>query len=238
MKVAVVTTLNSRLYDEYADRFFETYNWPFDLYVYSEDELVLEKPRTVLENIWDRVPSAADFVKRNSNRAFKTFHHDAVRFCYKVYAYTDMILRKDIPKYDALIYLDADSVFHKPIDSDWIIQNVYAEHMMTTYMGRGSMYTETGFLLFNLRHGQIKKFAKECKRYYDTDKVYKLKEFHDCEVFDTVRKYFETNFGAESLNIGDNQRGHVQARGVLAPIYDHCKGKRKITGRSPENNKI
>ena len=34
MKIALVTTFNKRLYDYYAHRFIETYNWPFDLYVY------------------------------------------------------------------------------------------------------------------------------------------------------------------------------------------------------------
>ena len=36
MKIALVTTFNKRLYDYYAHKFIETYNWPFDLYVYHE----------------------------------------------------------------------------------------------------------------------------------------------------------------------------------------------------------
>ena len=35
-------------------------------------------------------------------------------------------------------------------------------------------------------------------------------------------------------NIGDDKEGHVQARSVLGPIYDHTKGNRKLSGKSPE----
>ena len=47
MKIALVTTFNKRLYDYYAHRFIETYNWPFDLYVYHEG--------WIPEQIFDRV---------------------------------------------------------------------------------------------------------------------------------------------------------------------------------------
>ena len=38
MKILCVTTYNNKLYDEYAKRFMETYNWPFDLKTYNEDD--------------------------------------------------------------------------------------------------------------------------------------------------------------------------------------------------------
>ena len=38
MKILVVTTWNNKLYTDYAHRFEKTYNWPFDLKVYNEDE--------------------------------------------------------------------------------------------------------------------------------------------------------------------------------------------------------
>ena len=36
MKIAIVTSLNRKLYDYYAHRFYSTYNWPFDCYIYHE----------------------------------------------------------------------------------------------------------------------------------------------------------------------------------------------------------
>lgn len=44
--IAVVTTLNKKLYKQYGHKFFETYNWPFNLIVYSED--MLDIPHTNL----------------------------------------------------------------------------------------------------------------------------------------------------------------------------------------------
>ena len=37
-----------------------------------------------------------------------------------------------------------------------------------------------------------------------------------------------------NIDIGDQQVGHVQARSILGTIYDHTKGKRKASGKSPE----
>ena len=33
LRIGVVTTLSKKLYKEYGHKFFETYNWPFDLIV-------------------------------------------------------------------------------------------------------------------------------------------------------------------------------------------------------------
>ena len=38
----------------------------------------------------------------------------------------------------------------------------------------------------------------------------------------------------QNNNIGDKDGGHVQARSILGTVYDHTKGKRKLTGKSPE----
>ena len=48
------------------------------------------------------------------------------------------------------------------------------------------------------------------------------------------RMKFEKERQTKNHNIGDNKTGHVQARSVLGPIYDHTKGRRKLNGRSPE----
>ena len=101
-----------------------------------------------------------------------------------------------------------------------------------TYLGRPS-YSECGFLYFNMSHPQTKNFAREMQRMYNEDLIYNEKEQHDSWIWDVVRKRFEAN-GVKNYNIGDGQEGHVQARSVLGPIYDHTKGRRKLTGQSPE----
>ena len=58
LNIKVVTTYNNKLFNEYAYRFKETYNWPFDLFVYSEDIKKINK-RCEIVNIFDTslVPS-------------------------------------------------------------------------------------------------------------------------------------------------------------------------------------
>ena len=143
MKIQVVTTLNKILYNSYAKRFFETYNWPFDLTVYSEDMLDIPNYDTIVRSIYDEVPSCEEFVQRNKNRIALTdfkkkgleFLKDGVRFCYKVYSYTDQLINNE--DYDGIIGIDIDSIFYKPIDDEWIKKHIHRDDCMMSYLGRG-----------------------------------------------------------------------------------------------------
>ena len=227
MKIKTITSYNNKLYEAYAHRFKETYNWPFELKVYNEDV-----------DMYDKIPQCKKFVERNKNRHKYTsyeeknndYRKDGVRFCYKVYAYTHALMTEEA---DGLICIDADSVFHKKIDEDWIKKHIHRDDCMMTYLGRGDHYSECGFLYFNLKHKDTIAYANRMKSLYDTDGIYNLKEQHDSYVWDYVRKEFE-NRGTKNFNIGDGKPGHVQARSILGVVYDHTKGPRKLKGRSPE----
>ena len=227
MKIKTITTWNNKLYEEYAHRFKETYNWPFPLKIYNEDECMMKA-----------IPDLKEFVERNKDRQpysdykvkGKEFLTDGVRFSYKVYAYTHAIINEDV---DGLICIDADSVFHKKIDEEWIKKHIHRDDCMMTYLGRGDHYSECGFLYFNLKHPAVLSYAHRMKSLYDTDGIYNLKEQHDSFVWDYVRKEFEKR-GTRNFDIGDGKSGHVQARSILGPVYDHTKGNRKLKGRSPE----
>lgn len=226
MKIKILTTYNDKLYKKYAYRFFDTYNWPFDVISYNEDK-----------DLFDIIPQCKKFVERNIHRKVNGFLWDGVRFCYKVYSYTHAILNESA---DGLGYMDADSVFYKSINEDFVKQHLHRDDCMVTYLGRNKQYTECGFLYFNLNHPRIKNFAKDIQEMYNTDDVYKLKEYHDCEVFDTVRKKYEKEFGVKNINLTPNfDTGHVQAASILGKYYDHTKGEqRKITGKSKENHQL
>ena len=227
MKIKTVTTWNNKLYKEYAHRFKETYNWPFPLKVYNEDECMMKA-----------IPDLKEFVERNKHRQpysdykvkGKEFLTDGVRFSYKVYAYTHAMMTENV---DGLICIDADSVFYKMIDEEWIQKHIHRDDCMMTYLGRGNNYSECGFLYFNLNHADTLAYANRMKSLYDTDGIYNLKEQHDSYVWDYVRKEFE-NRGTRNHNIGDGKPGHVQARSILGVVYDHTKGNRKLKGRSGE----
>ncbi len=226
MKLLVVTTFNNKLESAYAHRFKETYNWPFELKVYNEDK-----------DMFKKIPNCEKFVERNKHRHKYTsyeeknndYRKDGVRFCYKVYAYTHAILNEDA---DGLICIDADSVFYKKIDLEWIKKHIHRDDCMMTYLGRPN-YSECGFLYFNLFHPLTKEYAMEMQDMYNNDLIYDEEEQHDSFIWDLVRKRFEKR-GVKNHNIGDDKTGHVQARSVLGPIYDHTKGNRKLKGKSPE----
>ena len=230
MKILCVTTWNSILYKAYAHRFKKTYNWPFDLKVYNEDE-----------DFFTLVPDCKKFVQRNSikmnnlnkEERINEFWKDGVRFCYKVYAYTHAIL--NAKEYDGLIGIDADSVFYNPIDENWVKRNIHKDECMMTYLGRGEHYSECGFLYWNLKHPKTKDYALEMKKMYDEDLIYNEKEQHDSYIWDLVRKRFEKQYKIKNNDIGDGAAGHVQARSILGKKYDHTKGqKRKEQGFSNE----
>ena len=227
MKLLSVTTYNNKLYKEYAHRFESTYNWDFPYTVYNEDD-----------GMMDTIPDCKAFVERNKNRFdnkdfIKDYWQDGVRFCYKVYAYTHAIMNyQDL---DGIIGIDADSVFYKKIDEDWIKKHIHRDNCMMTYLGRPN-YSECGFLYFNMKHPDILPYANRMKSLYDTDGIYNLKEQHDSFIWDYVRKEFESR-GTKNYNIGDGKMGHVQARSILGTVYDHTKGpRRKAAGKSAEFN--
>ena len=227
MKIKTITTWNNKLFETYAHRFQETYNWPFELIVYNEDDEILPDLKAFVERNKHRQP-ISDFRKKG-----KEFLTDGVRFSYKVYSYTHAIITQKIQDVDGLICIDADSVFHKKIDEDWIKKHIHRDDCMMTYLGRGNHYSECGFLYFNLNHPDIVSYANRMKSLYDSDGIYNLKEQHDSYIWDYTRKEFE-NRGTKNFNIGDGKPGHVQARSILGVVYDHTKGNRKLKGRSPE----
>jgi len=227
LKIKTITTWNNKLYEEYAHRFKETYNWTFPLKIYNEDECMMKA-----------IPELKEFVERNKDRQpysdykvkGKEFLTDGVRFSYKVYAYTHALMNENV---DGLICIDADSVFYKKIDEEWVKKHLHRDECMMTYLGRGDNYSECGFLYFNLNHADTLAYANRMRSLYDTDGIYDLKEQHDSYVWDYARKEFERR-GTRNHNIGDGKPGHVQARSILGVVYDHTKGNRKLKGRSGE----
>jgi hypothetical protein len=258
MKIAVVTSLNKKLYDYYGHKFYETYNWDFDLFTYTEDDWIAPRGTTI--NLLSEVPECKKFVERNGSkdpssvvkfdskgRRMKPFKFDAVRFCYKVYAHTDLVMNRG-DGYDGVIFVDADSVFHKSIDSSWVNWHLHRKDCMMTYLGRIGAYSECGFLYFNLNHSKTKEWSKRLYDVYSTDEIYTIDEWHDSFVVDHVRIEFEKKHGVKNYNIGfrdksqfreqRKMKGHVQAWSILGDVYDHCKGARKDALKSPENKKI
>jgi hypothetical protein len=231
MNVKVVTTYNNELYDKYANLFVSTYNWPFELIIYNEDK-----------DFFKKVPECEEFTNRHKNKVIKNkyginFRYDAVRFCYKVFAFTHAILNENA---DGLICMDADAVFYKNIDEKFVRENIHKEDCMMTYFGR-DFYSECGFLYFNINHPNVKDYAREMIRMYMSDDIYKEEQQQDCWIWDLVRRKFEKDYGVKNYNLSPNGTfgEHVQAKSILSKYYDHLKGQHaKAVKKSQENKSI
>lgn len=224
LNLATVTSWNNELYQKYAYRFKETYNWDFPLTVYNEDE-----------NLFSLVPNCKEFVDKWRHEQVTNWKWDAVRFCYKVYSYCHMILNNQ--DLDGVIYIDADTVFYKPVNSQWIAEHIHRDECAVTFLGRGERHSETGFLYFNLTHPSTVSFAQDMIKMYDDGLVFQESEWNDAHIFDVVRRRYKKQ-GVMFHNIGDGvwgDGGHVHARSILGTVCDHTKGPRKNKGMSPEN---
>ena len=234
--VLCITTFNKKLYDKYAFGFMKSFKLPFDLIIYSEEDMQflknIYKNNYKLVNSFNCIPELSDFINKNKKRNIvdvKTggFKKDGIRFCYKVFCVTHCGLNID-EKYKYLIWLDSDIVFKKEFNKEFIEKNFLKKNSMMSYLGRTKNYSECGFLIFNLKHKNIKDYFKEMKRMYTSGDIYKEKEWHDSYIWDTVRKRFEKKYGILNFNISNISQNDVFLN--LPILYDnfyHLKGKRK-----------
>ena len=102
---------------------------------------------------------------------------------------------------------------------------------------RQGMYTETGFIGFNMNHAMMEDFIGHYRNLYIDDTVYNLPHYTDCHTFDRTRKIMTQQFTDDyyEKKLGDGGTGHIMARCNLIHDYlDHRKGKRKSQKHSPE----
>ena len=233
-----LTTFNKRLYDEYAKDFIKTYlktkqTVPLVCYVEEDDFSMYPQHENIKYfNIFKEVPEIKSFIERNKNKEVKSFMHDGVRFCYKVYAqYAGRNLGK------RQIFIDADCVFIKQIPERWY--DDFIGDCDFSYYPRPSTYTETGFIMFNCQSELVQKFFDRYIESYNTDEIYDMKTQNDSVVFDNILKEFPEKtvkgHGAGDAIPAEGWHNHVMARcPVLSPYVDHRKGERKSMKNSPE----
>ena len=237
MKIALVTSLNEKLYHYYGHMFYTSFNWPFDTYVYHEGWMPSNPPRKFIHrNIHETNPELQKFLDRNNPKnVWSTeqkdpskiipgtdFKRDACRFAYKIYAKTHLMLNCD---YDYVFWVDADAVFLKPITEQYILDKVLPENNTICYLNRTNQYSECGFVGYNLKNNDTIEFIKQLRRYYDEDELFNLDEWHDSYVWDQVRLKYLKDKPQHKL-CPDGHIGHVWSRfSVIKDYIGHMKGK-------------
>ena len=262
MKYAVVTTFHEAGLRQYGQRMIDTFcqNWPVEvtLHIYPENcvPMVADSSRVIVKkleevdelmafkNRWKGVPKAngdvsGDPIRSKRRDSGKGFKWDAVRFAHKVYAIFDCAKLTDA---DILLWMDADTICHSPVDMAKIIQLV-PEQYDICYLGRQGKFSECGLYSMNLRHKNTRKFLDEFQRVYDDadNGIFQMDEWHDSFVFDVVRsrihKLHQLNWSQDLADLRPRRgnspgEGHPLINSEWGAYLDHLKGERKNLGTS------
>ena len=252
MKIAIVTSLNKQLYEYYAFRFLQTYNWPFDCYIYHEGwipEINPMRDNVFYRDINETNPSLKQFIERNQKQnQFSTvkndtskiiygmdFIKDAIRFSYKVYAKTHLMMEG---KYDYVFWIDADVYFKKTITEQEIVQKILPADYTICYLDRPEppRYPECGFVGYNLTNKHTQNFVEKLREYYESDLLFNEEQWHDSYVWNKVREKYLS--GQPQYNLtGTRKDGHVWSVSKLAEYTTHLKGKIKKDAGKDDTDK-
>ena len=246
--IEVLTTFHRAGWEQYGKKMVETFlqHWPEDIviHLYCEDvETGIKHDRVVEHDIFKTCPPLKDFLAQHNNdhnngirNGQRDFKFDAIKFCYKVFAQCHRIRNS---KADTLLFVDADTVtFAPPPISE--LQKLLPDDNFTAYIGRPNNkklpFTETGFIMYNLKHPNTVNFAEVFEDLYTTGKIFDLEYQVDCFTYDTARRITEQTHGAMSNDItgpGGLGKRHPFVNTILGTFMDHLKGDaRKAQGRS------
>lgn len=259
-RFAVVTTCHAAGYRDYGRTMVESYlaHWPaaVPLLLYHEGfEPPVAPGRVVSYDLMASSPELAAFKARHLDnpRAHGTvrpwrrlrlgalsiplplrerraqYRWDAVRFAHKSYAIFDAARRTDA---DLLIWIDADTRFFADVDMAELA--ALAPPGSAVSCLRRPQHTESGFVVYNLRHGETRRLLQEFEEMYTKDLFLAEREYNDAYLFDVVRARAEAR-GAHVHDIADGagwQASHVLINSRLGRFMDHMKGNRKAEGKS------
>jgi len=225
MKIEIVSTFSPSYYDRIAKFFVEscaTHLSPsVKLKLYVDDVNIIHKEKFEVINLEETVSDLKKFKERNKHRPQNDWRHAAITFSHKVYATWHAAMNTDA---DILIWLDADTELHNRIDEQYLCKFLPSS-IDVGYLGR-KRSAETGFVIFNM-NDNTKLFLNTYKEYYDTDKIFDLKEWHDGYVFDYVRKEQEKIGKLTSSNISPPEVRKSHFNFLHKGYMTHYKGDDK-----------
>lgn len=121
------------------------------------------------------------------------------------------------------IWIDGDVTFHAPMtEVDWC--EILDDEYLGVYIGRTDWpHSECGFLALNLGRGGVS-FLLSMREIWASDAVFRLREWHDAWVFDTVRAIYQARgFRFKDLAAGVGGM-HPWPQTVLGRFMTHHKG--------------
>ncbi len=219
--ISVVTTFSPKGYEVYGRKMIEAFaeHWPEDIKLYAFHEG--DKPKGASERaIWVSLDSDKDretFIREHADKDQREdYRFRPVRYSHKVFAQTAA------PRDGYSIWLDGDTITQNKVTDDILTDILPPEGKIASYLGRPYYrHSETGMI----GYGPIASpFLAEMRRVYTSGEVFKLPEWHDCAVFDHVRRKFE-RLGHRFHNLCPNAYGlNVFEQSPLAKVIRHNKG--------------
>jgi len=247
----IITSFGPQGYQDYARDFLTSFieYWGDErLIVYCEqiEPDFPEDPRIeyrnmanekVFRDFIDRIAASDPMfsgVMRNPNKPDEktyNFRFDAGKFCRKVFAIYHCAQFRNTN--EPLAWLDADVVFHRKLPVDYIRELLGGQAV--AYLGRPNMYSECGFMAWDVEHHDFDLFMRLYWNVYRSGAFRMLSEWHDCQVFDIVRE----TLGVSSRNLAKGcDPNHPFVYSCLGMYCDHKKGARKAMDESPERKEI
>jgi hypothetical protein len=240
--VTVVTSFHASGFAQYGRAFLESFvsHWPdnYSLWVYAED-FDLEPPdsRIKVFDLHATIPSLHQFKRRHAIQPMASgqtargydYRFDAVRFANKSFVMCDAARRSSTRH---LLWLDGDTRAFLDVPPDFLTR-VLSDGDFMAYLGRTGYHTETGFLPFDLQHPAAKEFFSTLESIYETDTIFSLREWHDCEAIDVCRAVLSAQGRLRAKNLNVYGTSHPFNNSVVGLFMDHMKGPaRKQAGQS------
>ena len=240
MKYAVVTTFSNASWNVYAKEMLASFrrHWVCPIFVVLDDKTLEVDVAQLLRDASPKgahpedtlatqfTEEQAAFIKRNFDKDDqKDYRKMVTKFSYKVFA-VHKAMKFFGDNIDYLIWMDSDIITNKDVTQK-DIEGWVKEHKMVSYLGRKDWSaTETGFLIFNMRHF-ANTLIEDWKNLYTTDKIIELEEWTDADAFDYVRLISE-DLVADSHNLCPDAVGmNVFEQSPLASHMTHYKGQLK-----------
>lgn len=225
MSIRVVTTCNKQGLEDYGHRWLEGRKfWPkgTDFSFYTEG-FTVDCPGKDFAGL----PEFSAWKRRHSRYRPPSWKWNVTGYAHKAFAACDALY-----DYDGIgVWLDADCVTYAKIPVGLLesqVKDVYLAHY-----ARPGMYTETGMWIMNCAYPGHKEFLDKWRDWYLSDKFKNLPQWHDCFTLDaTIR---QTKVPTFNLSGEHSKAMHPMALTEFGKYIDHCKGPRKVLGRSPEN---
>ncbi len=231
----LVTTCNKAGFDLYGHRMLDGFKlWPAgtELWWYTEGfKLPDDKPDGIVEIDIESLWGLGAFKEKHKTYVPPNYLFDVVRFSNKVYAAIDAL-----QDYKGIgVWLDADCVTYKPIHDGFIEGHLNGGYL--AMFKRKGMYTETGLWIMDCSNEAHVPFLDAWASWYEEGIFKDLANWTDCETLDSTVRSFEKRGMIKTVSLSGafEKDMHPMAKAEIGKYIDHCKGNRKVAGRSPEN---